>query len=414
MRKIFFIAAGTVLLELGLRLAGVLLLSYQESKNLAPGAYIDSIRILTLGDSTTADFPTKEGTWPRELERILNEQDPERSFKVINKAFAGANSTQLLAQLPQNLKRYEPRMVIAMMGIHDQKETGEESDGDPSRGEHEETSAHAEERRSFLEDMRLYRLTSFVWMNLTAGDADNDRTGCTVPGSGGEGGLLEVDVEGPMRGNDPECVTFIEAGESAFLNGDVQQAIKAYRKARPCDPYNARSHLRLGELYKNLERFDEAESMFIRALEIDPEYLWSYIVLGRLYLEKGMYDRGAEMFRKVIEKDPRHVEAYLEVGQYYWNERKYEEAEEMFLKALEIGQDLHGALELLSLLYEDFGEIEKAKEMIKRAIELFPEQDWPYARLGWCYREEGNEKEARKMFRKARELRRRHFTARLP
>jgi hypothetical protein len=132
-QKIVLIIAGILFtllfLEIGLRMGGFILLSMQRSENSIIWNNKD-YRILTLGESTTADFI---GTlsWPRQLEDILNDKSKEQKFKVFNEGVGGTNTAYILSRLEDNLDKYNPDMVITMMGINDYKLTikYEESSG---------------------------------------------------------------------------------------------------------------------------------------------------------------------------------------------------------------------------------------------------------------------------------------------
>lgn len=76
-------------------------------------------RILTLGESTTADLGAipPSSSWPRQLERLLKKN---HDVQVINKGDVATNTTAIIKALPGYIDQYQPHIVIAMMGINDQ------------------------------------------------------------------------------------------------------------------------------------------------------------------------------------------------------------------------------------------------------------------------------------------------------
>ncbi len=66
---IFGLCLCAVLLELGLRIGGFVILSLQEYRNRISLKQKGTYRILCLGESTTAN------EWPGPLEKILNQKD---------------------------------------------------------------------------------------------------------------------------------------------------------------------------------------------------------------------------------------------------------------------------------------------------------------------------------------------------
>ncbi len=111
-----------ILVEGSLRLAGFGIQFLQDSANEIRPEDSKLTRILTIGESTTADW--QEGShryesWPRQLEKNLNQEG--QRFRVYNVARIGTDTAHLLARLPQQLDQYRPAIVIAMMGINDQE-----------------------------------------------------------------------------------------------------------------------------------------------------------------------------------------------------------------------------------------------------------------------------------------------------
>lgn len=74
-------------------------------------------RILTLGESTTAEYFSGLNSWPRQLEKRLNQAGI--SARIYNEGHVGTNSTVILKNLDDYLNTYDPHLVISMMGIND-------------------------------------------------------------------------------------------------------------------------------------------------------------------------------------------------------------------------------------------------------------------------------------------------------
>lgn len=103
------------LLEIGLRVAGAIWTEQQQAENTARLSDDGSIRILCLGESTTAYG------YPAVLENVLNEQSRDARYSVFNEGVAGTTTDEILARLPSLLAQYDPHIVVAMVGINDPK-----------------------------------------------------------------------------------------------------------------------------------------------------------------------------------------------------------------------------------------------------------------------------------------------------
>lgn len=75
------------------------------------------LRILCVGESTTAHRYENIPSWPELLEKRLIEKGIQ--VQVINKGIVGTNSSIVLSQFPQWLNEYKPHIVISMLGIND-------------------------------------------------------------------------------------------------------------------------------------------------------------------------------------------------------------------------------------------------------------------------------------------------------
>jgi hypothetical protein len=156
-QKIFLIALGILLffifLEIGLRLGGFAYLSLQEYRNRIADRQKQAYRIMCLGESTTA--MGGDDSYPSQLEKILNEHRIGITFSVINRGVSAVATSYILAHLEQNIDKYNPLMVITMMGI-----------GDGSDLIYRDTST--EKSPSVFESLKICKLTRLLWLHITA------------------------------------------------------------------------------------------------------------------------------------------------------------------------------------------------------------------------------------------------------
>ena len=77
-----------------------------------------TIRILTIGESTTEGRDSRE-PWPSQLEKLLKKNRPDLQFQVFNRGISAVDSSYIAAHLPEWLDEYEANVVVAMIGIND-------------------------------------------------------------------------------------------------------------------------------------------------------------------------------------------------------------------------------------------------------------------------------------------------------
>ena len=111
-------------------------------------------RIVTLGGSTTAGKYENEGTYPRLLERMLNEQsDGEKYYQVLNFGVWGYNSCNLKAAYRKDVLEFDPDMILIMSGWNDIVKLGDKKI--------KSIKDYCKNNYSFLSNSNLYRLIKF-------------------------------------------------------------------------------------------------------------------------------------------------------------------------------------------------------------------------------------------------------------
>lgn len=93
---------------------------YQTNKNIfkeMKNEQKTEIRILTLGDSMTA--LGGKNSYPNQLENILNNYGLDKKVNIINGGISGSTSFDLTTNLLTNINRYQPDIVITMIGEND-------------------------------------------------------------------------------------------------------------------------------------------------------------------------------------------------------------------------------------------------------------------------------------------------------
>jgi tetratricopeptide (TPR) repeat protein len=170
---ILFLGVGFawLFLELALLLYGRTQRFLQEKNNVINDN--DEFVILCLGESTTASMydEGKDISWPAALQASLNEVNLGKKIKVINEGIVGINSTIILDHLDENLAKYHPDLVIAMMGTNDYGVVQYETTADIKTN-------------SGLPRSKVYRLIKFLIQNLKdkqmlqAEEASNQEVSC--------------------------------------------------------------------------------------------------------------------------------------------------------------------------------------------------------------------------------------------
>lgn len=283
-KKISLVTFGVFLcfifLEAGLRLGGFICLSLQEYKNKVTVQKKGVYRIMCLGESTTAGGPD---SYPRQLEEILNQRNAGIKFSVINKGVPGVAFSYILLNLENNLNKYKPDMVVAMIGIND---------------EFDEFVYGTLYKRSsfFLKNLKIYKLARLLYLH----SADKMR----------QMGVCKMQQN--YAGIKPVTRRYLES--------------KDLKKGHIC--------FGLGLGYEHMGQYDKAERMYSEIIKIYPTYYRAYFGLGACYKYLGEYDKAEEMFKKAIDMTFGKDEAsYRCLALFYKETGRFRDAEKYFRKA---------------------------------------------------------------------------------
>lgn len=119
MYGVFLFIVIVLVLETSLRIYGGILNSSDIKNNLVKSNDDKKVRILVLGESTSASLFGKgeRGAWPNRLEVDLNNSG--FPTKIYNLSVPGTDSAMIVANLNSYIHKFRPHIVISMMGIND-------------------------------------------------------------------------------------------------------------------------------------------------------------------------------------------------------------------------------------------------------------------------------------------------------
>ena len=336
------IFAAIVLLEAGLRVYGVILLSGGQHSQVATEE-ADVYRILCLGESTTklGDNPS----YPEDLEMILNERQLGRTFRVTNAGVPATNTTAILAQLEENLDRYQPHAVVTMMGINDYSDTPQQ------------VLFANQISDSFLESLRVVKffrlLKTQAARNLSVMFVASDQTW----------------LKGWVKRRYTDR-SLIELADDYIFQGEYDKALDVLLKAKEWYPESAQVYSELGWHYLYQNKYEPAQNMLIKAIELDPHTTEAYVVLGRHYRQQEDFLNAEKTLSAAVKMNSANTEARYELAKTYWDQKYYSAAEKVLQEAAEEEPLLAGPYGLLAVLYLEQDQSAQAEIFFSKAQQL--------------------------------------------
>lgn len=340
----------TFTLEIVLRLGGVLYLSLQERGNRlslersGPGQF----RVLCIGESTTA-LGGKD-SYPILLEEILNQKLKPEKFSVINRGLPSMNTNIILSELRYNLNKYNPHMVIAMMGIND----------DSIGLEHKDAASVI---KSLVKFSRVYRAAELLGARFKSKDSLKN--------------------------------AYFNQGLDFLELRHYAEAKRMFGKAMRLDRQDPLMYIFLGRCYYEQGLHDKAFNLVYEAELLAAKSPRRYIDLGWYYYDAGLFERSEKMFKKAIEFNPRNPDYYYDLAQFCQSQGRYPEAEEFFKKTLELKpRDDYNIYVDFGLHYFERGLLSDAEKMLNKSARINPDDPRIYWYLGFIKELQGEREDA--------------------
>jgi tetratricopeptide (TPR) repeat protein len=358
---IFIILLLLFVLEGTMRLGGWVLSAHQRQMNARLTKQKSEYRILCLGESTTARGGND--SWPEQLEEVLKEKNI--NVKVINGGIEGIVSDAITAKLKGDLDKYQPDLVIIMMGVNDWQ-------GTVPFEQNSQTGAIL-----FFKDLRVFKLFRAMYFNLgwlfskvLPRESAMSREPNISKALPGESAMsedypksLSIQVITPLD-------EYIHSGNTYCEQQQYALAEDLLKKAVQMEPKNGRANCSLMDCYKLQEKY---EQVFALAKEyskyVDPDHydIGVCTSLGDVYFSLRQYPQAEQMYIKALDLNPKYEPAYTGLGLCYAVEGKQRESYALAQKIAQEGVKNDRLLGFVAIVYNQNGEQKKGQEYERKA-----------------------------------------------
>jgi lysophospholipase L1-like esterase len=309
----FGLILAILLAEVALRLLGHAFLQ-DHSVDKGSARNPSAVRILALGESTTQFLDGS--SWPLTLEEILNSRC-NASVKVYNEGISGTTSTFIVYRLPSQMEKYDPDIVIAMMGINDNGLSA----SIPKQG-----TLHFVAEHSRLIGLLRWAIggkdEGYAWP-ASFEKAENIQTeideglkewkdfyvDAEEMRSKGYGEVLQLaydlDIDSALK-----KLSEVETNETLHLSheirGDIlslgspELSLEEYEKSLSLR-YTPRIQFKMAAYYMRFGELNKSEAMYLLGLQKDPNNVRALGDLASLQLSMGKYSQSEENYRKTME-----------------------------------------------------------------------------------------------------------------
>jgi tetratricopeptide (TPR) repeat protein len=163
------------------------------------------------------------------------------------------------------------------------------------------------------------------------------------------------------------------AGDESPENMErANKAIENLNTALEKEPTNIQIVHSLGDMYDRMQRFEDAESMFLRVLDLDPTNMENYYVVAGFYNRYAGEDeeirkKAEEMYLRRIELDPQSHQGYAYAAQFYDNVRPVPDFERAYaMHNMILGMKPGDALILFTIGVNRFNKAYRLQNLLSR------------------------------------------------
>jgi tetratricopeptide (TPR) repeat protein len=350
-----------VLLELFLRFCGLVITGLQEYRNRESICRQGDIRIICIGESTTAG--TIHDSYPAQLEKILNDRGLDLKVSVINKGVSAISTHYLLRHIEENIARYNPSIVIAMMGINDSSDFVK-------------FGLNSRENQAFYQRLQIFKMVNLLWQHIVIKYKTLDQSS-RVPES---------------------STDFVQRGFAYICqDGDLLKAQEYFERALADDQNNIDARLKLAYCLQMQGRFSRAVKTYYSVIKMaySPDATYAaWIGIGICARQFQSCEKARVFFRKAIAVNPHKCDAYVEMGIAYKDESRFTKAEQMFLQAISLCRGNVWPYLMLGLTFTMENKLDQAGVYYKKAYDLNPHDDKIIASLATILKRLGKNEEA--------------------
>ncbi|MEW6573233.1 MAG: tetratricopeptide repeat protein [Bacillota bacterium] len=118
----------------------------------------------------------------------------------------------------------------------------------------------------------------------------------------------------------------LELAVKYLSEGKFEEAVLAYNEVIKIDPKNVAGYKGLARTLVLQDKFDEAEAVYQKGLDLVRDKDQLKLCLASLYIDQGRIGRAEETYRELIQTDPHYLPAYEGLAKLLFSEGNFEEA----------------------------------------------------------------------------------------
>lgn len=196
-----------------------------------------------------------------------------------------------------------------------------------------------------------------------------------------EGARQELDVLKPLALGTAKYHDLL--GILLAKTGEYQPAMQELQKSLTIDPAQHLVHYALANVFKILNKPEQAVKHFDRSIELSPEFFDAINQRGVIHTDLGRYKEAASDLKKALKINPKSASALVNMGNVFFHKRKMGEALNYYLSAQNEDQNYAMAFYNAANIYQYFGDYANSLKNMDVAFRL--KVSTPFFLGMYCY-----------------------------
>lgn len=152
-------------------------------------------------------------------------------------------------------------------------------------------------------------------------------------------------------------------------DGKINLALDEYIRAVELNEKNYEMHYKVASLLYQLNRNDDAIIMLQDLLKIKPDYLDATLLLGNIFYDEERFKDAVSIYIVAIQYHPTEYELYYDMGMAYTRLNNFQKAKEYYQKAAILNSYLYNGQYNLALIAMIQGELDSAEKYLLKALQ---------------------------------------------
>jgi tetratricopeptide (TPR) repeat protein len=190
-------------------------------------------------------------------------------------------------------------------------------------------------------------------------------------------------------------------GLVVYQRGDLAAALDSIGRATQLDPLQASYHNHLGEVYRAMRHWPQAEACCRQAVELKEDFAIAHNTLGAVLADQGKLAEAVASYRRAVKHDPDYAQAHSNLGAALQRMSRLDEAIACYHRSIACDPSYAVAWNQLGTALFKQGNFDEAVDHYRQALRLDPRLAAAENNLGALFQSQSKWDEAVECYQRA-------------